>query len=139
MSAPRSWTIELPAGLPLLNSNRQVHPKAKSRITKKIRTAAKVMGLAAKIPRLERASVVCEYRPPSATRLRDGGNWWPSFKPAIDGALVDAGVLADDNSNILVDTSLRVGPVDKQSALFRLSTGRLVLIVTEVLPVDGGG
>ena len=78
-----------------------------------------------RIPHLERASVPAEYQPPDR-RHRDADNIAAAAKPAIDGALVDAGVLDGDDSRYLTEVTYRVGEPYPR--------GRLVLHITEVTP-----
>lgn len=119
---PRTWTVELPAGLPMLNANRRVHWRVRHERTKAIREAAYLIAQG-QVPPLARAHVVGEYRPPDRRR-RDVSNLFPSFKAAIDGALVDTGALPDDSDEYLVGPDMRIGEVEK--------LGRLVLHVTEL-------
>jgi Holliday junction resolvase RusA-like endonuclease len=122
MSGPRSWTIELPAGMDLLNANQRYHWRVRAERTKHIRSTAEILARGAKIPTLARAHIIGEFRPPNRRR-RDVANLYPSFKAAIDG-LVDAGVLEDDDDTHLVGPDMRLGPV-------RL--GQIVLHITELL------
>jgi crossover junction endodeoxyribonuclease RusA len=118
----RTWTVELPAGLPLLNANRRQHHFVKARLTKAIRDAAHIFALADRIPGLKRAHIVVEYRPPDR-RHRDVHNLYPSAKAAVDG-LVDAGVLPDDSDEYLTGPDMRPGDVTPG--------GQLVLHITEL-------
>lgn len=93
---PRTWRIELPAGMDLLNANHRLHWAKKARTTRAIRFAACCIARSNLVPQLERAHVEGVYEPPDRRR-RDPANLYPSFKAAIDGALVDAGVLPDDD------------------------------------------
>ncbi len=113
---PPDWTIELPVGLELLNSNQRLHPMVKARLTKVLRRAGHAASLAAGLPRLERVYVVGELRP-TDRRRRDPGNWYPSAKAAVDGAMTDAGVLEDDDHTHLVGPDMRLGPVVKRGQL----------------------
>lgn len=119
---PRTWTVELPAGLPLLNANKRAHWSVRRDRTKAIRAAAWAQARKTGVPRLDRAHIVCEYRPPDRRR-RDVANWAPSAKAAVDG-VVDAGVLADDSDEYLIGPDMRIGDVIKG--------GQLVLHVTEL-------
>lgn len=120
---PRTFTICLPAGLELLNANERPHWAKKARITRELRKAAWACARSARVPRLERATVLVEYQPPPTSRTRDGGNWAPSGKALIDGCR-DAGVFPDDNSRHVVQESYKIGePYPK---------GRIVLHITEV-------
>lgn len=114
--------VELPAGMPLLNSNRRVHWRVRAARTRAIRMTANACARRARVPRLDRAHIVAEYRPPDRRR-RDVANLYPSFKAAVDG-LVDARVLPDDSDAHLVGPDMRVGPVQ--------DGGRLVLHITEL-------
>lgn len=123
----RTWTVELPAGLTLLNANQRLHWSRKAELTRNIRAAAYVCTRHVKVPRLRRISVVAEYRPPDRRR-RDVHNLYPSAKAAVDG-LIDAGVLPDDSDRYLVGPDMRAGEVAPR--------GRLVLHVTELEATDG--
>lgn len=120
--APRTWTVELPIGVPLLNANKRQHYMAKARLTKAIRQIARNYAIREAVPALQRAHVVVEYRPPDRRR-RDVHNLYPSAKAAVDG-LVDAGVLPDDSDRYLTGPDMRLGEVVK--------SGRLVLHITEL-------
>ena len=125
---PRTWTLELPAGMRLLSLNDRLHWSVKGRITRDLRIAAWTLARQAQIPPLERATVTVEYQPPPTTRRRDLDNVGPaSGKPCIDGALQDAHVLAGDDTRYLTEVTYRIGePYPK---------GRLVLTITEVCDV----
>ena len=118
-----TWTVELPPGLPLLSLNGREHWAVRARYTRTLKKAAWATALQAKIPRLERVSVVAEYQPPDR-RHRDSDNPAASVKACIDG-IVQAGVLPDDESPRYVESvTYRIGePYPK---------GRLVLYLTEV-------
>jgi hypothetical protein len=115
-----TWTVELPAGIPLLNANRRQYWAAKAKLTRALREAALVCARRDHVPALDRAHIVVEYRP-GDRRRRDVHNLYPSAKAAVDG-LVDAGVLPDDADQYLVGPDMRLGPVEKP--------GRLVLHIT---------
>ncbi|SEC02450.1 crossover junction endodeoxyribonuclease RusA [Streptomyces misionensis] len=124
------YTIALPAGLRLLNSNQRPHHHDRARLTKALRDAAmeavsehtalmQALAAAKPGPLFQRAHVLGILRPPSARRA-DPANWYPSFKAAVDG-LVDAGLLADDDHTRLVGPDMRLGE--------KVKGGQLVLIV----------
>lgn len=125
-----SFTITLPAGLPLLNANRRTHHHVRATRTRTIRAAAieavadhrpLMEALAAAKPGalFQRARIVGYLRPARAGRA-DPANWYPSFKAAVDG-LVDAGLLEDDDHTRLVGPDMRLG--DKTTG------GQLVLVI----------
>lgn len=121
MTDPRSWRVELPAGLELLNANHRGSWHRKARVTRNLRETAAWAARIAKVPRFGRAHILAEYCPPDRRR-RDPANLYPSVKACIDG-LVDAGVLADDDAEHLDGPDMRLGPV--------VPRGRLVFTITE--------
>lgn len=122
---PRTWTIEMPPGMDLLNSNdRDGHWARRQRITTGLRQIAGWMAVAQEIPPLQRAHILAVYEPPDR-RKRDAGNLYPSFKACIDG-MVDAGVLPDDDAAHLDGPDPRLGE--------KYPRGRIVLHITEVTP-----
>jgi len=42
-------------------------------------------------------------------RRRDPGNWYPSLKAMIDGALVDSGIIPDDDDKHLIFDGIHRG------------------------------
>ena len=121
---PRTWTIEMPAGMDLLNANdRDGHWARRQRITTGLRQIAGWTARAQNIPPLQRAHILAVYEPPDR-RKRDAGNLYPSFKACIDGIVTDAGVLPDDDSTHLDGPDMRIGE--------KFPRGRLVLHITEV-------
>ncbi|MBU8549765.1 hypothetical protein IMX12_13195 [Streptomyces sp. Babs14] len=126
----QSFTITLPAGLPLLNANRRTHHHIRAMRTRLIRAAAieavaehrpLMEALAAAKPGVlfQRARIVGYLRPARAGRA-DPANWYPSFKAAVDG-LVDAGLLEDDDHTRLIGPDMRLGS--------KVAGGQLVLVV----------
>ncbi|MGQ4350496.1 hypothetical protein [Streptomyces sp. SAS_275] len=132
----RTFTLQLPAGLPLLNANQRLHHAPRARMTAEIRNQAMAAcsehehlraALAAANPRpaLQHAYILGVLHP--ATRRRvDPANFYPSFKAAVDG-LIDAGVLEDDDHTRLVGPDMRIGPLVKGS--------QLTLVIQEITPV----
>ena len=124
-AAPRTWTIELPAGMELLSLNDRCHWSTRYKRSQALREAACWLARKERIPPLERAAVVVEYQPPGRSRRRDADNVpAASGKHCIDG-IVDARVLPDDDS-----------PEHVASVICRIGEpfplGRLVLHITEV-------
>ncbi|WP_433235482.1 hypothetical protein ACQPYK_25415 [Streptosporangium sp. CA-135522] len=112
---PPDWTVELPVGMTLLNSNQRLHPMAKAKLTKALRGAGRDAAAALGVPHFDRVYVIGELRPVDRRR-RDPGNWYPSAKAVVDG-LVDAGVLDDDDHTRLIGPDMRIGQVVKGSQL----------------------
>jgi hypothetical protein len=123
---PRTWVLELPAGMKTLSLNQRLHWAERNRRNAALKQAAWALARNAKIPRLERASVVVEYQPPDR-RHRDADNAaTASGKACIDG-IVAAGVLEDDESpRFITQVTYRIGE--------RHPHGRLVLTIAEVMP-----
>ena len=94
-STGRTYTIALPAGLKLLSLNDRLHWAARHRRAQALKKAAWARTLQAKIPPLERAAVIVEYRPPDRRHHDAENTCAASGKAAIDG-IVAAGVLPDD-------------------------------------------
>lgn len=112
---PPDWTVELPVGMTLLNSNQRLHPMVKAKLTKALRGAGRDAAASLGVPHFDRVYVIGELRPVDRRR-RDPGNWYPSAKAAVDG-LVDAGVLDDDDHTRLIGPDMRLGPIVKGSQL----------------------
>ncbi|MEU8316640.1 hypothetical protein [Micromonospora sp. NPDC049033] len=119
----------------LLNANQRVHYRVRAEITAAIRAAAMAACMddplmraalkeASAQPLMRHAYILGVLHPPSRRRA-DPGNWYPSYKAAVDG-LVDAGVLEDDDHTRLVGPDMRIGPVAKG--------GRIVLHIQELTP-----
>ena len=119
----RTWRLEFPPKQELLNANQRLHWAPKNRITQQIRSDALLLAKAAKIPPLQRIRVDAIYEPPDR-RKRDAGNYYPTYKAAIDG-LVDAGVCPDDDSKHVDGPYMRIADDPHPG-------GRIVLIITEL-------
>ncbi|MFF2650555.1 hypothetical protein [Streptomyces sp. NPDC058045] len=134
-AGPGPFTVLLPAGLPLINSNQRIHHHMRAQRTRLIRDAAHqattehaelMTALTAATPGalFGRAHVLGILHPPS-NRRADPANWYPSFKAAIDG-LVDAGLLDDDDHEHLVGPDIRLREKRKG--------GQLTLIISGLRP-----
>lgn len=123
MPEPRTWTIALPPGIELLNANQRLHWAERGRRVKGIRRAAWALAREQKIPQLDKATVLVEYRPPMASRRRDAANLAPSAKAAIDGC-TDAKVWLDDDSQHVLSETYVIGD--------KCAGGQLLIHITEV-------
>lgn len=121
-----AYEVRLPAGLPLLSANGREHWGSKAAATRKIRDTAhlaakgtpalrRAMLTARGGPVMERAHVLAVLHP-ADRRRRDPANIYPAVKAALDG-IVDAGVLADDDSTRVIGPDMRLGPTVRGSQL----------------------
>jgi len=76
---------------------------ARSDKVRAFRHAAFVLAQHAGIPRLQRFTVVLNWRPPT-NRRRDVENYFATVKPCVDG-IVDAGVAPDDTPEFYVSST----------------------------------
>jgi hypothetical protein len=139
----RSWTVTLPAGLPLLNLNDRGHWGKAHPVRKHLRDAALLMTRAMGVPQLERVVVLVIYDPPPDWRDRDPDNISASGKPLIDALRPPylkvgkryiraprAGyVLPEDDSGHVAWVAYAIGP--------DYPLGRLRMIILEVPAAAG--
>lgn len=141
LASARQWRWEMPAPAPWLSSNEQRsgskhwtdQADAITEWRKAGNTHAIAAGLRSSRVQLDRVEVTAVVRFPDDGTLRDSPNMYPSIKAVIDGALVDTGVLPDDNDRHVAGLTIRPGPpipVRPYNA-----AGRLTITVREV-PVD---
>ncbi|MFV2195286.1 hypothetical protein [Nocardiopsis sp. LOL_012] len=104
-----TWTVTLPAGLPMMNSNHRPHPMQKAQHTKQVREAAQIAALASGMPRLERAWVIAYIHPKANYARWDPPNYWPMVKAAVDGVVL-AGRLDDDSHQFVSGPDMRPAP-----------------------------
>lgn len=90
------WVVTV-AALPWLNANQRLHHHRRADNTAKIREAAGWAAKAAGVPHLGEVFVLGYFHPPAEWARWEPANFYPSFKAAVDGALVDAGVVTDDD------------------------------------------
>lgn len=95
-----------------LNLNVRMHYMKTNRITQEWRQQAHWRAKANKTPAFETVEEIVATLRFTDNRRRDGHNWMPTIKAAIDG-LVDAGVLDDDSSRYLRRVSVVIGDVDR--------------------------
>lgn len=89
-----TWVLTAPWSKPPLSMNDRHHFRVKAELVAQIRTDARVVTKAAKIPPLQHATVAMVWTVPDLTR-RDEENPLATGKPWFDG-MVDAGVVPDD-------------------------------------------
>jgi hypothetical protein len=123
VSTPRTWVIELPPGLDLLNPNHRSHWADRHRRSQALRKATWAKALQAKIPPLAKVTIAIEYQPPDL-RHRDADNGpAASVKPCTDG-LVAAKILDGDDERYVKSVTSRIGSL--------YPGGRLILTITEL-------
>ncbi|WJJ10799.1 hypothetical protein P9990_19800 [Prescottella equi] len=87
--------LELPWTKPPLSMNDRMHWAQKAKLTKRIRSTARTLAAAKRLPAgLDHVSVALVYRPRDRRR-RDTDNLMPVLKALCDG-LVDHGLVTDD-------------------------------------------
>lgn len=106
-----TYEIVLPYDKPPLSLNQRLHWAVKAKLVKEVRATTARLAEQLQIPPLEAVEITLIYTPKTA-RKRDTDNLFATLKPAVDG-LVDAGVLADDNTEIVKRLSVLIAPVSK--------------------------
>lgn len=96
------------AGKEWITANQRLHWRVRSGRTVQWRQDTKWHALAAKIPYIPTALIVCELRF-STLHRRDPANWAPTAKACVDG-LVDAEVFDDDDHKHVTGPDMRMGP-----------------------------
>jgi hypothetical protein len=89
-----------------LNAHSKGHWRAKSAATKQLRELVGMMACTRK-ERFKTATISLQFYMPNAIR-RDTFNMCSSMKPAID-AIVDQGIIPDDNWKVLTIGAIGVG------------------------------
>lgn len=107
----RTWWVDL-GHMPPLSLNDRTHWRRKAADTRRWRSTAHYAVMESRIPRgLARVRPVLHCTPPDRRR-RDVTNLVATYKAAIDGAIVDAGVVADDDPAHVDDTMPVLHPPD---------------------------
>lgn len=90
-------------GNQMLSANDRLHYQVKAKITSYLRSLPNKNRWSTPIYDKDNPCIVrVDVRPPTKRRM-DAPNWYPTVKALIDG-FVDAGLLADDNNNIITET-----------------------------------
>lgn len=121
----RRWLLELPQTKPMSLNDRD-HWRVKAKITKEYVDTAIVLARQARVPALERCSVLLAYGPKDVRR-RDPLNLVATLKAVEDG-VVRAGVVRDDTPDYVespMPVVLEKGPANSRG-------GRLWVVITEL-------
>lgn len=121
------WALSVPTNLVLLTMNDRAHWSSRAGGTLALREWGKWAARRQRIPPCEHAWVALVVYPNNGRRF-DPPNYAPTAKALVDGALVDAGVLADDDGTRVPVASFASGP------LWRGTRKHVVLYITEREP-----
>jgi len=133
VSEPRTFTLTLPPGTRVLSANNRLHRYAEAAEVKRLRSIAITLAKQQHIPPLGQVTILLEYQLPSAKHpmasqfIHDHDNLFPTLKALTDG-IRRAGVITQDSREFVLDSRPRISEE-------RYPLGRLLLHVTEVLPV----
>ncbi|MGE3449744.1 MAG: hypothetical protein AB7H92_19415 [Microbacteriaceae bacterium] len=119
--------IRLPWPAPPLSLNDRGDWRARARRTKAVRRTAAAFVRAARIPHAERIRVTLTYHPRDR-RTRDSDNVVATLKPVCD-AIVDAGVVADDDPAHMAKDMPVIGTVDTKDPRLMLTIEVLEQVV----------
>lgn len=129
LTEPGTYTLNLPEGLPLLNSNRgpcRNHSRRLKRedLARVIAEHTRRVAFAAGIPRLDAVEITGIYHPQSQAVLANtrAANWEPTLNAAITG-LRRAGVLAPGHTRIAAQ-GCRIGDLAGR-AFFQITLGEV--------------
>lgn len=109
------WSVEVLKPAEWLSSNQRGRWMVHAGDTRAWRDSGGWSAQRAKVPPMERAYILAEFRFRNRIR-RDPANYYPTVKAVIDG-FVDVDVLPDDNSLHLIGPDIRVGQVEPAERL----------------------
>jgi hypothetical protein len=115
-----SWTLEYPERPWTLNKERTLHHMQRAKLVKEWRQAFCELAQEFMVPHLEQIEVVAQPYVLNARYRQDVGNCFPAVKAAVDG-LVDAGVLLDDNANVVLKLTFLVPKFGKDALEITIS------------------
>lgn len=108
-----TWVAPLPWPKPPLSLNDRLHWRVKADKVKQARRDAGWAIRAARLPRYQTVHVLLHYRAPDQKR-RDLDNMAATLKPVLD-ALVDAGVIPDDDYRHVLSASSKIHEPDPRA------------------------
>ena len=112
------YVLDFPRPDEWINANTREHWAVKAAKVRAWRAATAHHAMAGLVPPMTRVEIVAQPRWASRRR-HDSSNIAPTVKACVDG-LVDAGVLTDDSSRIVVSESYQEGPPARGVARLRL-------------------
>ena len=131
MTEPRTWTIELPPGTPILTANNRMGPFARNRRVQHIREVTGQILMCRRLPEpFPLAAVLVEYASPPARKadrhplaaqaIRDADNIAPTAKACID-ELVRAKVLPTDARRCVRSVTYRLADQPHPRGVVRIT------------------
>lgn len=129
----RSWTLRITAPAGWLSKNQRKHRVVQATDVKAWREAGWAHCKAARVPPLNEVEVTAVVRFRDDHKRRDAPNVMLAILSALDGVLLDAGVVADDNDSYV--RALHILPGEPIPARPYGPAGELVLTITEVASV----
>ena len=116
----KSGNKSLRQGNEMISENDNMYHQVKADIVRHLRTSAHKNAEYLDNPFCEErpCTVNIVIHPPTARKM-DPPNWNPTVKPIIDG-LVDAGVLVDDNYNVIKRYSFEMGELSQEKGVYRI-------------------
>lgn len=111
----RQWTLSYEERPWTLNNERKLHHMTRAKMVKQWRQAYCELAQEAMMPNIMVVKVIAQPYVLNARYRQDVGACFPAVKAAIDG-VVDAGVLIDDNANIVVELTF-LAPLMGRDAL----------------------
>lgn len=113
---PGGMWLQVPFVPPSLNEWKNWHWAKQGRYKDELYQAVRLLALAAKLPRYERAVVQIIYYHATNRRRDPADNWAPKF---LMDALVAGGILADDNGDLVtVQVGMKVDPEKPRTEIF---------------------
>lgn len=112
--------ITLAKGNEMISANDRLHHIVKHQLTAHLRQKAKekYTGDTPLFDKDHPCILTIEVHPPTKRKM-DSPNWYPTVKALIDG-LVDAGLLTDDNNEVIREVRFRTGPIFPQKGMYQL-------------------
>lgn len=121
------WALVVPANLTLLTDNQRMHWAVRRRHVLALREWGRWQARRQGVPACERVWAALVVYPVTRRRF-DPANWSPTAKALVDGALVDSGVLRDDDARHLLSLTFTAGGVVSGGSR------RVVLYITDRAP-----